>query len=63
LTNIDTDGVLIPIPALGLGIGAKPSRETIMEREILLLLPLLAGVEDDSGPLRALFERWWQGAE
>ncbi len=33
-----------------------------MEREVLLLLPLPAGVEADSLLLRRLFERWWQGA-
>ena len=33
-----------------------------MEREVLLLLPLLAGVDDDSALVRLLFERWWQGA-
>lgn len=33
-----------------------------MEREVLLLLPLPAGVEADSALLRLMFERWWQGA-
>lgn len=33
-----------------------------MEREILLLLPLPAGVGGDSPLLRRLFERWWLGA-
>jgi hypothetical protein len=33
-----------------------------MEREILLLLPLPAGVDGDSALVRRLFERWWQGA-
>lgn len=33
-----------------------------MEREVLLLLPLPAGVDGDSALVRRLFERWWQGA-
>ena len=33
-----------------------------MEREVLLLLPLPAGVDSDSALVRRLFERWWQGA-
>lgn len=33
-----------------------------MEREVLLLLPLPAGVDGDSPLARRLFERWWQGA-
>ena len=33
-----------------------------MEREILLLLPLPAGVDGHSALVRRLFERWWQGA-
>lgn len=33
-----------------------------MEREVLLLLPLPAGVNGDSALVRCLFEHWWQGA-
>jgi len=33
-----------------------------MEREVLLLLPLPAGSDEESPLLRLVFERWWQGA-
>lgn len=33
-----------------------------MEREVLLLLPMLPGVGEDSALVRQLFEHWWQGA-
>lgn len=33
-----------------------------MECEVLLLLPLPAGVDSDSALVRRLFERWWLGA-
>lgn len=41
----------------------KLSRATIMEHEVLQLLPLPAGVETDSALLRLVFDHWWPGAD